>query len=416
MKLELLELYMKDNNITIYAASECGTNDEQLKKQFKFSPLAKDYCLISDGNDERSKGTFLLVRREIAHYVQAQYHLKGRCTAIKIKYKQLSLVLAAVYYPANRTDEDCKALTTHIQHLINIEQTSDIILLGDWNATMNPSLDRNNHTSTRPENALLRHLIGKGFTDPYRTQNAGAQQFTWNNQSRIDFFLCKITTPTTKCCSNIIDTGMDSDHLGIKLELEFENIVLKSHQKYNYSRWQVRHDHMTTEFTNNFQSAITNSVFIKNLIKRGQLFPAANYSHLTNQLTFIIRKTAKQHLPIRQVHTTRKRNRIEFSRTKDLKHLLHIKNKRLKGLVPDVTDIATIHAIQLKYNIAYVPPQANQTQELLKFVTSKVTKLRKEEIKDRINKLCKEREPHLMERLKRTITSLFDDGSPPNII
>ncbi|RKP15662.1 hypothetical protein ROZALSC1DRAFT_26203, partial [Rozella allomycis CSF55] len=74
--------------------------------------------------------------------------------------------------------------------------------------------------SNAPENSILKFLINHGFKDPYRDLYPCTKNFTYNNTSRIDFFLTNNPLHNTVRDCAIISTNMDTDHKAIKLRMQ----------------------------------------------------------------------------------------------------------------------------------------------------------------------------------------------------
>jgi exonuclease III len=97
-----------------------------------------------------------------------------------------------VYAPATRdaqTEEAIKQKITSL-YLDAGLANREIIVLGDFNATMNPSIDRNNQsTSTVPESEILRTISSLALNDVYRSSFPGKTEFSFsgnrNAKSRI---------------------------------------------------------------------------------------------------------------------------------------------------------------------------------------------------------------------------------------
>ena len=204
--------------IAAYCIQETWTkNHEWLERKLNGSALRGHYVLYSDDydfkptkkDDGRSlgQGTCILLYKDLAYRVIKKQNLNGRMTAVLIQgsQNQPNILLASIYCP-QRTDPDYDRVKTGVLRMINAaHKDTQIILAGDWNAVLNPSIDRTNSITgnppqTQPSNSLLSEIMEIQkfkFQDPLRLQYPNEVIYSHKqnlandgvSEARIDFIL-----------------------------------------------------------------------------------------------------------------------------------------------------------------------------------------------------------------------------------
>jgi exonuclease III len=144
---------------------------------------------------------------------------------------QRPIVLINGYYPADRRNKETRDLFENT--LLNIitsyhNQDYEFIICGDWNATINPSLDRSSEarTSILPESDVLDSILNQfSLIDSYREINPLIPGYTFRScsnqhEARLDMFFhsAMIHSSIIKC--SILDYNQSLtnslDHKGVQ--------------------------------------------------------------------------------------------------------------------------------------------------------------------------------------------------------
>ncbi len=139
----------------------------------------------------KTKGVLILVNRKLNLTIE---HLgsdeKGRFVFIRCKIYNNRLALVSIYGP-NETDS---AFLTQISKTLLEEIDCPLVVGGDFNAVINPALDKSqSDTTANPSSKLLNKFITElNLIDLWRIQNTKAKDFTFFSNrhktfSRIDY-------------------------------------------------------------------------------------------------------------------------------------------------------------------------------------------------------------------------------------
>ncbi len=152
----------------------------------------KYYKLIAFScTQNKTKGVLILVNRKLNLTIE---HLgsdeKGRFVFIRCKIYNNRLALVSIYGP-NETDS---AFLTQISKTLLEEIDCPLVVGGDFNAVINPALDKSqSDTTANPSSKLLNKFITElNLIDLWRIQNTKAKDFTFFSNrhktfSRIDY-------------------------------------------------------------------------------------------------------------------------------------------------------------------------------------------------------------------------------------
>jgi hypothetical protein len=188
---------------------------------------------------------------------------------LQLERNKETIIIGNIYLPAGNSVEEnneVKECNTKIINILNnIPYSSSIIIGGDWNATMNPSIDRihiseegitTHPTTTQPESPILKNITGSyskfQLVDIFRLTHGEVKQYshtqaTHSNSttsSRIDFFLV-----SPNLIHRTIHTGIQDQDIDIKLHhsittLELQMPIDKATIQYGHNR------NITTRKTN----------------------------------------------------------------------------------------------------------------------------------------------------------------------
>ena len=128
----------------------------------KFSAINNEYKTFTDHstNDNPTfnytgKGTAIIYKKEWHQFIQKKYNIEGRFSAILFTRDKKQLLIGTAYLPSGSSNEDkteYKNIIRYINSIItDLPNNPEIIIGGDWNNTLNPSLDRKYGTSLESE-------------------------------------------------------------------------------------------------------------------------------------------------------------------------------------------------------------------------------------------------------------------------
>ena len=153
----------------------------------------------------------------------------GRKILINLLINGDEFSLLNIYAPTNKTNREqfFKRLTTFIRR--NCKNMSKLIIGGDMNCVMNPSVDTKGAKSVyKPSNALKSIIKCFKLCDIWRKLHPNVHQFTWRQlslgvSSRIDFWL--VSKDMIQFIENTcIKPTVKSDHNAIMLSVKMNNV------------------------------------------------------------------------------------------------------------------------------------------------------------------------------------------------
>jgi exonuclease III len=152
---------------------------------------------------------------------------EGRYVIIKAKLGEHSIKIGGYYGP----NKDDPTTLNIIQEILDETMAEHTILMGDFNFTMDVTIDKkggtnNNHTKCR--NSLVDWMEENDLCEVWRARNPEKRMYTWRSNTkppifcRLDFF---IVSPSISNGCNIctIGPGVRSDHSYVKLGITLES-------------------------------------------------------------------------------------------------------------------------------------------------------------------------------------------------
>ncbi|KAF9176243.1 hypothetical protein BGZ50_001280, partial [Haplosporangium sp. Z 11] len=157
----------------------------------------------------QGKGVGLLIKKEwTKHMISKAKDDNGRGIMVRFGFKGgFRLAVINCYIPSYTTDKrvEHERILAWVQQQITTHRDAGdrIILMGDFNAVVNPSIDRASDTnnSTTPELPLFPWLSARNFHDSLRLQQPTLRSYTFGEVSRIDMIWV-----TSDLASHILDT------------------------------------------------------------------------------------------------------------------------------------------------------------------------------------------------------------------
>ena len=177
---------------------------------------------ISPGSS-RSRGVAILFNNTFSYKInQVKKCPDGNYVLAKVSFLNRTVAVGSIYGPNEDNPEFYKELFKEVQSM----ECDEILLGGDWNLVMDPSLDYVSYSKINNKKArqtLLDEIQNFELVDIWRTQHCDARNYTWSTdkkrkRARLDYFLTSegIANITTE--SNI-SLGYRSDHSMIDMKL-----------------------------------------------------------------------------------------------------------------------------------------------------------------------------------------------------
>lgn len=149
--------------------------------------------------------------------------VSGRLTTIEININNKDINLVNVYGPNN----DNPSLFNKLENFISNNNESNIIVGGDFNTIINPSMDKKNgrmDTNKKCQSVINSIMSNYELNDIWRENNPNEKQFTWHSNtkpvifSRLDYFLISeyLRNTLPKCT---IKPGFKTDHSAVILNI-----------------------------------------------------------------------------------------------------------------------------------------------------------------------------------------------------
>lgn len=255
--------FMHHNNVDIALIQESHLKQEDVhrfqNRRFKI--------IVSSCANNRSKGVVILVKRS----VQLTVHLTGKDTIGRFAYAIVSvsskkILLASIYSP---NDFDANFLNGISNTLLSFGDCS-LFIGGDFNATVNPLLDRSPASDCFPPStvALNQFITELNLTDVWRIKNTTTKAYSFysarhKSLSRIDYILVSSSLLDQICEADILPR-LISDHSPLQCRIKPSTSPPK------FRRWRFNH------------SLLFNSEFIENLQTQLQEFVSINQTECCN--------------------------------------------------------------------------------------------------------------------------------------
>ncbi len=179
----------------------------------------------------KTKGVLILVNRKLNLTIE---HLgsdeKGRFVFIRCKIYNNRLALVSIYGP-NETDS---AFLTQISKTLLEEIDCPLVVGGDFNAVINPALDKSqSDTTANPSSKLLNKFITElNLIDLWRIQNTKDKDFTFFSNrhktfSRIDYIFLSPSLISSNSSISILPILL-SDHSAVLCSVPLSDVKAKS--------------------------------------------------------------------------------------------------------------------------------------------------------------------------------------------
>lgn len=127
-----------------------------------------------------SAGVAILFSKYInINIIKVEELVKGRLLLVQIEWEGLVFILVNVYAP-NNGSERITFFTKLSDDVGKYDDGVCLIFGGDWNCTIDFTVDRNGEEPHNQSSVLLSKVINNfQLTDVWRIRNEGVRQYTW---------------------------------------------------------------------------------------------------------------------------------------------------------------------------------------------------------------------------------------------
>ncbi len=211
----------------------CALIQETHLKQSDVARFQNKYYKLAafSSAQNKTKGVLILVNRKLNLTIE---HLgsdeKGKFVFIRCKIYNNRLALVSIYGP-NETDS---AFLTQISKTLLEEIDCPLVVGGDFNAVINPALDKSqSDTTANPSSKLLNKFITElNLIDLWRIQNTKAKDFTFFSNrhktfSRIDYIFLSSSLISSNSSISILPILL-SDHSAVLCSVPLSDVKTKS--------------------------------------------------------------------------------------------------------------------------------------------------------------------------------------------
>ena len=330
-----IEGYIQEKNYDFFGLNETWTrNGKELKYWIDDSLLLREhYRILTDHNNETTtsyngKGTAIIYNVAWQPYIHKTYKIHGRFTGMLLKRMTDHIFIGSIYYPASKKDKiEMKMINETIISIVKgLPTMAKVIIMGDWNNVMNPSIDRmttypipccpKSPSSTRTSNKLLRFLTSNTHlplvdiwrnTDPdsisfsHRYEKT-SQRSSYISESRIDFALI-----SNNLLSQSIASAINSEFSYGSLHHKVVDLIItlpinKLDAKYGFitqTRINIDFENASQEELMNYNSKLSSSMnFAKHSVMLdNDLMQPAALNKLYKSFTECLKDNARKHLP-----------------------------------------------------------------------------------------------------------------------
>lgn len=182
-----------------------------------------------------SRGVMILMNNNFEQKVERiKTDKNGNFIILDMLIQGKKLTLVNLYGP----NQDNPQFYINLFQKITEFENDKIIMCGDWNFVIDPSIDSENYlhvNNPKARQAVLNYMEEESVLDVWRIMNENCKKYTWRRlnpirkQARLDFFLVSETISQYAMSADII-SGYRTDHSGIVLKLK----LLECDRGYGY--------------------------------------------------------------------------------------------------------------------------------------------------------------------------------------
>jgi ribonuclease HI len=413
----LTETWISNNNFYKYMFQQ----EQELIDTYS---IATDLKPINDNTNEENlngQGTAIIYHNKWKPYLQATTRLQGRITALTFDIKPMRIIIGAIYPPSlsTETKKQIRKMQRKLNQLLTPEKpNTHIIMGGDWNATINPAIDRilasdtnpeTHPTDTQPESPLVKKLISPNsvipLIDPYRLLYPDEHIYSHSvstgkrfpSQARLDYFLISHSLlPAFQSMEYQQSFCPDLHHCPIEIKLHNFRSPQFSSPSHHLPPFILQKDKLNDANIKDFNSKLEE--IINHSQQEGETHPHSFSTHLLN--------AAKKSLPIARPsnnsQTQKKRSRKRLFNT--MQFLARIQHSaRSNSLAP--SDLRQLNDLANKFNAE--TRQNISNRELFDNVKKSIIKVRSRRKEDSIKFAKRRRETEFIKNQARQIKNIF---------
>jgi exonuclease III len=207
--------HMESQNIQMLGIAETNFMEED----HKFITMAHSkYRSYWANGERRGEGVGIMLDREIDKHTVKVKRYEGRIITLELLFKdRVRLGIAQIYLPSDKTKrmEWERKLRQITQGWEN--NNTHTIVMGDFNAVVDPRKDRKGGTSSRTESTIFRDMRECNLQDNFRIYNEEQKLYTWEERnlgSRIDMIWTSEGITEATQYTSVIDyrDEMNTDH------------------------------------------------------------------------------------------------------------------------------------------------------------------------------------------------------------
>jgi Exonuclease III len=210
-KLKCLLEYTKNQNYSIF-----GLSETKIKKTHQKFYSTKDYTIHWSSNNNSKAGVALIINNSLFNHHFKTEFLDSYIISSYFSFKpKITLCISQIYIPHDTKNK--KKTINYIKNLVhkNTELNIPHIIMGDFNITPNPIIDKLHNHSPLPKENIYNYL--KNYSDAFRSIHPSKIAFTYegpSQKSRIDQTWISDNIITNLIHSFISDTNKEfkSDH------------------------------------------------------------------------------------------------------------------------------------------------------------------------------------------------------------
>ena len=316
----LEEIYHRD--IGILGLSETKLTESNQNFAFKNS---EHYQRFSSAGHFKpyGSGVLLLIRKDIGKYIESVEKIPGFMVAVNLLSRRRKTYICQIYLPCQK--KESLPIQEEIKKILNKKKRNgfSIVLMGDFNAVVNPRRDRSRKDqqftpNEEPEIPIFNYLLDEGLLDIQEIwEEDDIRSYTWKNNtssSRIDYMWLTrdIAIESTRFQNKFDQSISDSDHTILALTIQLRSIINKEKESPEQLRSKSsKSKTIILEETSEEQWEIYKSK-LDNKLKASQLKQQAieaqhnqdkdlenNIRHLWNTFENLLIRTAFNHLSSR---------------------------------------------------------------------------------------------------------------------
>ena len=318
------------------------------------------YDLWISGNSTSENGVAILFNSTFEHKVHSVIKDPNGCYILMdIEIIDKRITLANVYGPSTGDNPD---FFEKVFNLVNQIDNETVVIGGDWNCFLNPTIDSRNYASnpSRPRTRakILNCMSDFNLVDVFRNLYPDKRTYSWRKfksikQSRLDYFLISEDL-LGEIRSSTISSGYRSDHSLVTVTLKkkefkrdrtfwkFNNSLLKDKEylmtiknviettKKQYANIVYSPDKINTIGADEIQFTVSDQLFFETLLMeiRGKTISYASYKKkkeieeeksLKDRLTNLETDTAISQEVVEEIDTIK--NKLE-----------QLRNKKIEGI------------------------------------------------------------------------------------